>query len=364
MPELLPPSADVEAPVAAPEPLDGTPAEQRRGVSRRVIFWSVALSLAAIGIVSFATKLDVTDLALFVRRLHPGMIGGALLMLVLRVHFGALRLKAVSSGRLSYRQALRGQLAWDFFSNVTPATVGGGPFAAAYVAHDLRARLGEGVAILLFAMLVEQAWTATSALLILAALPFWPVFPHALGPIGVGVLAVYCVVMLAWTVVMAWALLRRPDWIEKGVRLVVRLPLLRRFEARARREVAHLHERAVTLRGRPFGFYVRAYFFSAGSWVARYAMLVFLVWAVVPDAPGGLVFLRHMALTLGGMVLPTPGGAGGLEGFFALFIGPLIQPAALIAPVLLVWRVLGFYLFLLAGLPLSLHSAKAGRARP
>ncbi len=113
--------------------------------------------------------------------------------------------------------------------------------------------------------------------------------------------------------------------------------------------------------GARFGFYVRAYLIAAAAWVCRYAMLVFLVWAVTPEANGPLLFLRHMALSLGGMILPTPGGAGGIEGLFALFIGPMIVPAALMTPVLLVWRGLNFYVFLALGLPLSLHSAKIAR---
>jgi uncharacterized membrane protein YbhN (UPF0104 family) len=68
-----------------------------------------------------------------------------------------------------------------------------------------------------------------------------------------------------------------------------------------------------------------------------------------------LVVLRTMALTLGSVVLPTPGGAGGLEGLYALFFGPPLIPQALVAPTLLMWRLLGYYIFIALGAFLSMH---------
>jgi uncharacterized membrane protein YbhN (UPF0104 family) len=52
--------------------------------------------------------------------------------------------------------------------------------------------------------------------------------------------------------------------------------------------------------------------------------------------------------------MPTPGGSGGIEGLYALFVGPLI-PASLVAPTLLTWRLLGYYLFIAFGAYLFMH---------
>jgi hypothetical protein len=64
-----------------------------------------------------------------------------------------------------------------------------------------------------------------------------------------------------------------------------------------------------------------------------------------------------MAMTLSSLVLPTPGGSGGLEGLYALFIGPLI-PEALVAPTLFAWRFLGYYIFIALGAYLFLHQVR------
>ena len=57
---------------------------------------------------------------------------------------------------------------------------------------------------------------------------------------------------------------------------------------------------------------------------------------------------------LGAVVLPTPGGAGGIEGLYALMLGPLF-PEALLAPTLLTWRLMGYYIFIALGVYLTVH---------
>nr|WP_272591857.1 lysylphosphatidylglycerol synthase domain-containing protein [Salinibacter ruber] len=104
---------------------------------------------------------------------------------------------------------------------------------------------------------------------------------------------------------------------------------------------------------------------TALTWLARYA-LVYLIVRSVHAADGTLLFARSAAMMLVGLVMPTPGGSGGLEGLYALFIGPLM-PEALLAPTLLTWRLLGYYLFIALGAYLflhQLHQRRADRAPP
>ena len=44
-----------------------------------------------------------------------------------------------------------------------------------------------------------------------------------------------------------------------------------------------------------------------------------------------------------------------MEGFFLLFFGPPIQPEPLVAPTLLAWRLLSYYLFIFAGIFIALQ---------
>ncbi len=332
------------------------------GISMRKVVWSLLLSLVVIAIIGFVTDFDGQAVLYAIRHVHPGLMALSLLMLGLRVAFGAWRLHYVAHGHLSFMAALRGQLSWDFFSNVTPSAVGGGPFAAMYVARDADISMGDSYAILLFAMLLDQFWTAATVLIVIAAAFWWPVFPHSIGAVGMWSLVGYFVGMLAWTVLFAYVMLRRPDWLETIAAWVCRHKWLRRFEARVMAEMQQLRGRAAVLRAYPIGFYLRGFLITVGSWIARYLMLVFLVWSVFPSLEKTLFLFRSMAMTVGSLIMPTPGSAGGVEGFYAAFLGPLM-PAALVVPTLVVWRVLGYYLFLLFGIYLSMHSVRQARQR-
>ncbi len=348
-----------------PDPATSPAAETPARLNKKLVVtfaWSVALSAAAIALIGFLTDFDVDALGVMWQRLNGGLLALALLMLGVRTLFGAWRLQYVSEGTLDFTHSLRGQLAWEFFSAVTPSAIGGGPFTAVYVAQDRGIPVGEATAILLYSMLLDQFWTAASVLLLLLALPFMPVFPTTLGFWGMASLLVYFACMLAWTVLFAYTLLRRPELLEKMVGYVFRLKWLQRYQEQVSHHVHQLAERASVLRARGFLFYLNGFLITVGSWLGRYLMLFFLVWSVHPGLEKTLFLVRSVAMTLGSLILPTPGGAGGVEGFYVLFLEPLM-PDVFLAPTLLVWRVLGFYLFIALGAFISLHSMRQAHLR-
>ncbi len=332
------------------------------GISLRKVGWSLALSLVVIAIIGIVTDFDGRAAVQAMSQMHYGLMALAVLMLGLRVLFGAWRLQYVAQGRLSFMASLRGQLSWDFFSNVTPSAIGGGPFAAVYVARDADIPVGESYAILLFSMLLDQFWTALSVLVIIAVALVAPVFPDSIGRVGMWTLMAYFAGMLGWTVLFAYTMLRRPDWLETAAQWVCRHKWLRRFEEKVTTEMRQLRRRATLLRSRGVGFYLNGFLLTTASWLARYAMLVFIVWSVFPGLEKLLFFVRSMAMTLGSLIMPTPGSAGGIEGFYAAFLGPMM-PETLVVPTLVVWRVMGYYLFVLLGLYLSAHSVRQARQR-
>ena len=49
-------------------------------------------------------------------------------------------------------------------------------------------------------------------------------------------------------------------------------------------------------------------------------------------------------MNLAFLVMPTPGGSGGVEGLFAIFQGPLIDRKAFIGLSVFLWRVISYYI--------------------
>ena len=55
-----------------------------------------------------------------------------------------------------------------------------------------------------------------------------------------------------------------------------------------------------------------------------------------------LFVLRTAGLWLAGLAMPTPGGSGGIEALYVLYLSPLL-PEGYGGPSLLVWRAIAYY---------------------
>ncbi|MDT0631195.1 lysylphosphatidylglycerol synthase transmembrane domain-containing protein [Rubrivirga sp. S365] len=364
---MLPDTLDETArPPAQGDPVESGAADvpAAPSVSLRPFAWSVALSAVVFGVIGYAT-FDPVAFRPFLRDARPWLLVAAVGTVVLRVVFGAWRLRVVSDGQIGLRRGVRDQIVWDFFAYVTPSAVGGGPFLAVFMARDRQLPLGEATSVVLFAMLVDQVWFALTIPVLLVAAVWLDVFPQALGTAGTAALLAFFVGYLAWVAVLAYGTLVRPDRMAGWVERLFRLRWLRRFAKRARGAMADMQARSRSLRSRSGGFYAKAFAVSLVPWICRYALAVCVIASVYPGVDQALVFARSAALQLGALVVPTPGGAGGVEGLYVLFLGPPLVPAALVAPTLLVWRLLSFYVFIGAGLVLvARHLARVAPSPP
>ncbi len=328
-------------------------------VRLRHVVWPLLLSLAVLVGVGYVTDFSFSELRRIPALLNPWLLGAAIGMTVAQVIFGGWRLYYLSHARLGFATSIRAQLAWHFFSNVTPTAVGGGPVTALYIARDrdVDVTVGEATAFMLFTMLMDQLWFIIAIPVLLVATLFFDLIPPSLGMVGTWAFAACFAILLVWSFLFAYAVLFRPDLLQRLADRLFRWHPLRRFRTRVMREMSQLGRRARTLSAQPLSFYVNGLLLTIGMWTARYLVVVFIVWCVCPAFDKLLAFLRTAAMMLAALLMPTPGAAGGLEGLYALFIGPLLQDTALVAPTLLTWRVLAYYLFIALGVYLSVHHA-------
>jgi len=164
-------------------------------------------------------------------------------------------------------------------------------------------------------------------------------------------------------VLFGYATLFRPSLLGRVVDNICRIWFLRKYRDRVKHEMAEYQERARTLRSQPVRFFAKGLMLTGLMWMSRYLLVVFIVWSIYPASDHVLLFFRSMAMTLGALIMPTPGGAGGIEALYALFFGSTM-PRAFLAPSLVIWRFLGYYIFLGIGVLLSTHHVhKSIRAR-
>lgn len=314
------------------------------------------LVLAAIGYVTF----DPDTFRQTLRHAQPLLLLAAAGAAALHIGLGGWRLSYVSHGRLSVASGTRGHLAWFFFSNVTPTVVGGGPISAFYIARDEDFPVGRAAALVLFCMLLNQLWFALAIPGLLGANLVVDVLPDAGGAWGRWSLLLCLGGLFLWASVFAYFTLVRPRYLVELVDWCLRWPYLRRFRTRGLREMRSYFRRAKRLGTQPVSFYGRGFLLTALMWLARYAVAVLIVRSLYA-ADALVLFLRTAAMLLVGLIMPTPGGSGGIEGLFVLFLGPLMSEA-LIAPTLLLWRLLDYYLFIALGAYLFLHQLQRRRS--
>lgn len=279
------------------------------------------------------------------RYLSPSRLPGlviALIVSLLRVWFAAAKIRFLSEKKLSWMASVRIVLAWDFTSAVTPSTIGGAPMAT-YAMTKEGLKLGDSGAIILYGVLLDQLWYALAIPILLLAGIYYEVVPAGIGLVGDISMGLLYVGLLSYAGVLAYGVLINPAAIKKVVKVVFKLPILRKMGDRIEVEAENLEEYAHQLRKKPFSFLLKAFGLSTMSWLARIALPTIVVLSLLP-APEVLSVLRSLAMNLAFLIVPTPGGSGGVEGLFVLFQGPLISREGFIGLAVFVWRIISYYI--------------------
>jgi len=308
-------------------------------ISTKYILISLSLSVLGMAIVIYLTYSPGVLDHLRLKRM-PGLVI-AFGVTMLRIWFIAAKIKFLAEGELSWMGALRVALTWDFASAVTPSTIGGAPVAT-YTMSREGMKLGKSTAIVLYGVLLDQFWYAMAVPILLIAGVWFDVIPPEIGFVGAATMILIYATLIIYGGLLAYGLLVNPTSIKKIVKWVFRLPFLRKFKNKVYEEADHLEEYSHELRKKPSNFIIKAFYLSTMAWLCRVAIPVIVVLSLLP-ADEVMLILRSLAMNLAFLVIPTPGGSGGVEGLFAVFLGPLIERTAFIGLAVFVWRVMTYY---------------------
>ncbi len=277
--------------------------------------------------------------------LKPKRLPGLFIALVvsfLRLWFSAAKIRYLAEERLGWIASFRVMLSWDFTSSVTPSTIGGAPMAT-YAMTKEGFRLGKSSAIILYSVLLDQLWFATAVPILIVAGFYFEVVPDNIGMVGQASMLLLYAGLLSYAGLLAYGVLRNPSAITKVLNGLFKLPFLRRWQQKISDEAENLEAYANELRDKPASFLVKAFLLSTMSWLARVALPTIVVLSLLP-ADVILSVLRSLAMNLAFLIVPTPGGSGGVEGLFAIFQGPLMDRKAFIGLAVFAWRIISYYI--------------------
>ncbi len=309
-------------------------------ISWKYLVISITLSLASLAaVIAFTYTPGVLE------HLKPKRLPGLFLAVavsLLRVAVAAARIRFLSDKQIGRMASIRLVLSWDFASAVTPSTIGGAP-AATYAMTREGVSLGKSAIIILYGVLLDQMWYAIAVPILLISGVYFAVVPPEIGLVGQATMILIYLGLIVYGVLLAYGLLVNPSAIKSIVHVVFKLPLLKRFRAKAYAEAENIEEYSNQLNGRPFAFLMKAFFLTVLSWLCRIALPVIVILSLLP-AQEFLLILRSLSMHLAFLVVPTPGGSGGVEGLFYLFMEPLISREGFVGLAVFLWRIISYYI--------------------
>jgi uncharacterized protein (TIRG00374 family) len=264
------------------------------------------------------------------------------------------RIRHIAERQLSWGQAFGVIAMWEFASCVLPSAAGGTAAAPAILAKE-GISLGKSLAYTLVTALLDNLYYV-----VMVPLVVWlagkALYPRDLDSAFVDTLRVLFfvsyVAVTGYAGLLLYALFVNPLSVR---RLLVRLSsfrALRRFRRTAYRHGQEMVNASVQLRGAGALYWWRASLSTFFVWTARYAVIGCLIAAFVPmSGPEFLfIFARNITYKVVLLIAITPGGSGIAEGAFPVFFGKFIGTAAMTSFIVLLYRIVTYYFYLLVGL--------------
>jgi len=292
----------------------------------------------------------------------PLWLLAAILCMVGRDFGYMIRIRVLSDWCLSWRQAFRVIMLWEFTSAATPGAVGGTSVAMIYV-HKEGISLGRSSAIVMITSLLDELYFVFMfpLLLLLVGLNDLFFIPDSSGwthGIMTAVLIGYSI-KLSWVLALSYGLFLNPRGLGKLIYRLFHLPGLRRWKRGAGKAALDIIVTSKEMKSRKPKFWINAFLSTFLSWTSRYWVVnfMFLAFFVVHDH--FMIFARQLVMWIILLVTPTPGGSGVAEFTFKEFFGEFISSglgnvdtaavAGFAIALAFLWRLISYYPYLIIG---------------
>jgi len=278
---------------------------------------------------------------------------GAALANVLRDVGYVLRLRVLSGGKFSWRQCFEVTMLWEFSNAAAPAFIGGTSIAI-YVMSREGIGLGRSAALALATVMLDELFFLLFAPLVFFGVGMERLFPPELDAAlwGLPVQALFWVgyaVIAVMKLGIFYSVFFKPRAIKLLLVNLFRHRWIRRLRPRIAAAGDDLIAASTELKGRPAGFWLRAIGATWCSWGARFLVLNCIAAAFYPVNGHLLMYARQLVLWIILLISPTPGASGAAELAFVGFMRDLLPAGALLVVIALLWRLLTYYIYLLAG---------------
>lgn len=262
------------------------------------------------------------------------------------------RWRVLSDRHLTWRASFRVTMMCEFTSAITPTTAGGSALSMIFLSRE-GITLGRGASLTMVTLMLDELFVVVACPLTFLLLPADKIFGFADNGFGEGVRLAFWIVyggICAVTVLLYAGAFVFPHRIASIISRIFRCKPLRRWKEKADETGRSMIEAGADLRTRPLGWWLRAMGATTMTWVSRYLVVNALFLGFAPEAPQSIVFARQFVVWTLLTISPTPGGSGISEWLFTNYYGDLIGSMSMALVIAVIWRVVSYYIYLLAGI--------------
>jgi len=262
------------------------------------------------------------------------------------------RFHTIAGGDLSWRRAVKVDLMCAFTSAITPSVVGGSALAIFYLNRE-GIKVGRAMALTLTTLFLDELFFVIFCPLLVFMIPDAELFGSGSSEaFNVSIRVVFWLVyagIVVWTAILFAGIIWKPQAVAALMHKIFALKFLRRWQPAVDRTAGNMVETSHFVKEASVGWWSKVFGATVVSWFSRYLVVNALFWGFVPAASGLLVFGRQFVVWVVLMVSPTPGGSGISEWLFTNYYGDIIGNLSVALIIALIWRVLSYYVYLLAG---------------
>lgn len=269
-----------------------------------------------------------------------------------------IRIRILSNNQLSWMQAFRIIMLWEFTSAITPSAVGGTSVAIIYV-HKEGISVGRSSAIVMLTSFLDEVYFIVMFPLLLLLVGRHAMFDidTTSGLVARSLMTFALIgygLKLAYVLILSYGLFYNPRGLKWLLMKIFRLRPLRRWYRAAANVGSDIVLSSYEIRRYGFKFWAKAGASTFLSWSSRYLVANALIMAFFSVSDQVLLFARQLVMWIMMLVMPTPGGSGFAEYIFTTYCRDLIDvPVALqigaATLIALLWRLITYYPYLIAG---------------
>jgi len=284
----------------------------------------------------------------------------AWLCMVFRDFGYIVRIRILTDNDLTWRQAFRVIMLWEFTSSISPSTIGGTAVAVVFL-HKEGISVGRSTSVVLATSFLDELYFVIMLPLLIIIVGKDALFTTSLQGTGISFLnelsliaAIGYSIILLWVILVGYGLFFNPEGISKLINKIFTFPILKRWKESANKAGNDIIESSHELKRKPLRFWLKAITATFLSWTSRYwvANAIIVAFFVINDH--FLIFARQLATWVMMIISPSPGGAGFAEVILGRYITDQIPSDPAIAgsialAIAIIWRIISYYPYLVIG---------------